>query len=56
MTGGPPYHSPTSAIAAQFSRKNAANLFGGRGGKLLDASTTVKGSEDFEMITWLVIK
>jgi hypothetical protein len=34
-----------AAIVAQFGRKNAANLFTGRGGKL-----------DFELITWLVIK
>ena len=45
-----------AAIAAQFTRKNAANLFSGRGGKLLDAASTVKGNEDFELITWLVIK
>ena len=45
-----------AAIAAQFSRKNAANLFTGRGGKLMDSSKTVKNSADFELITWLVIK
>ena len=27
-----------AAIVAQFSRKNAANLFTGRGGKLIDAA------------------
>ena len=45
-----------AAIVAQFSRKNAANLFTGRGGKLMDAMRTVKGNSDFELITWLVIK
>ena len=45
-----------AATAAQFSRKNAANLFTGRGGKLMDSSKTVKNSADFELITWLVIK
>ncbi len=45
-----------AAIAAQFAKKNAANLFTGRGGKLLDASKAVKASTGFELITWLVIK
>jgi SNF2 family DNA or RNA helicase len=45
-----------AAIAAQFAKKNAANLFAGRSGKLLDASKAVKASADFELITWLVIK
>ena len=45
-----------AAIVAQFSRKNAANLFTGRGGKLVDATKAVKNSNDFELITWLVIK
>ena len=30
-----------AAIVAQFARKNAANLFTGRGGKLLDATWPV---------------
>ena len=45
-----------AAIVAQFSRKNAANLFTGRGGKLMDATKAVKSNTDFELITWLVIK
>ena len=45
-----------AAIVAQFTRKNAANLFTGRGGKLMDASKAVKSNNDFELITWLVIK
>ena len=45
-----------AAIAAQFGRKNAGNLFAGRGGKLADASKQVKHVNDFELITWLVIK
>ena len=44
-----------AAIVAQFARKNAANLFTGRGGKLLDATKAVKSNNDFELITWLVI-
>ena len=45
-----------AAIVAQFARKNAANLFTGQGGKLMDAVKAVKGNSDFELITWLVIK
>jgi ERCC4-related helicase/alpha-D-ribose 1-methylphosphonate 5-triphosphate synthase subunit PhnG len=45
-----------AAIVAQFGRKNAANLFTGRGGKLMDASKAVKSNNDFDLITWLVIK
>jgi hypothetical protein len=45
-----------AAIVAQFSRKNAANLFAGRGGKLMDATQAVKSNGDFELITWLIIK
>jgi SNF2 family DNA or RNA helicase len=45
-----------AAIAAQFAKKNAANLFTGRGGKLLDASKAVKNTNDFELVTWLVIQ
>ncbi|OGT36022.1 MAG: ATP-dependent helicase [Gammaproteobacteria bacterium RBG_16_51_14] len=45
-----------TAIAAQFERKNAGNLFAGRGGKLTDAGKQVKSAGDFELITWLVIK
>ncbi len=45
-----------AAIVAQFTRKNAANLFTGRGGKLMDAQKVVKSNNDFELITWLVVK
>ena len=40
-----------TAIAAQFERKNAGNLFAGRGGKLTDASKQVKSAGDFELMT-----
>lgn len=36
--------------------ENAANLFTGRGGKLMDAAQAVQGPQDFELVTWLVIK
>ena len=45
-----------AATVAQFARKNAANLFTGRGGKLMDANKAIKSNSDFELITWLVIK
>lgn len=45
-----------TAISAKFERKNAGNLFAGRGGKLTDAGKQVKSADDFELITWLVIK
>ena len=45
-----------AAITAQFGRKNVANLFSGRGGKLLGSQATIQGSADFDLITWLVIK
>lgn len=45
-----------TAIAAQFGRKNAGNLFTGRGGKLLSSQGTIKNTTDFDLITWLVIK
>jgi len=45
-----------AAIAAQFGRKNAGNLFSGRGGKLLNNQSTIKATTDFDLITWLVIK
>ncbi len=45
-----------AAIATQFGRKNVANLFSGRGGKLLGSQATIQGSADFDLITWLVIK
>lgn len=45
-----------SAIAAQFGRKNASNLFTGRRGKLLSSQDAIKNTTDFDLITWLVIK
>jgi SNF2 family DNA or RNA helicase len=45
-----------NAIASQFAKKSAGNLFTGRGGKLTDTSKQVKYSTDFELITWLIIK
>jgi hypothetical protein len=44
------------ASVVQFAQRNAANLFDGRGGKLMDAAQAVQGQQDFELVTWLVIK
>ena len=43
------------AIATRFARKTFGNLCGGRGGKLTNASERVQDSDDFELITWLII-
>ena len=45
-----------AAIVAQFAKKNIANLFAGRSGKLLSAAQQIQSSTDFDLITWLVIK
>ena len=45
-----------AAIAVQFRRRNAGNLFSGRGGKLLSSQNAIKATTDFELITWLIIK
>ena len=45
-----------AAIVAQFNRKNAANLFSGRGGKLMDATKAVKSNTDSDLITWPAIR
>jgi hypothetical protein len=45
-----------AAIVSQFGKKSLSNLFAGRGGKLPDASARVKGPNDFEIVTWLIIK
>lgn len=43
------------AIATQFGRKNADNLFTGRDGKLVSAKNAVKTTHDFDLVSWLVI-
>lgn len=45
-----------AAISTQFDRKNAGNLFNGRGGKLLSSQNGIKSTTDFDLITWLIIK
>ena len=44
------------AIVAQFGKKNFANLFTGKQAKLVKASHSVKSVDDFDLISWLVIK
>lgn len=43
------------AIVSQFTHKTAANLFSGREGKLTDDSDRAKDTNDFELISWLII-
>ena len=45
-----------AAIAAQSNRKNLGNLLAGRGGKLIDEDKLAKSANDFDLVTWLVIK
>jgi SNF2 family DNA or RNA helicase len=47
--------SAISAIASQSDKKNLGNLFGGRGGKLVDDTKLPKTATDFDLVTWLVI-
>ena len=44
------------AIVAQFGKKNFASLFTGKQAKLVKASHSVKSADDFDLISWLVIK
>jgi SNF2 family DNA or RNA helicase len=45
-----------AAIKQQFERKNVANLFAGRGGRLLETNEQLGDTSDFELITWLIIR
>ncbi|MDT8391637.1 MAG: helicase-related protein [Lentisphaeria bacterium] len=44
------------AVEQHFNRRNLANLFSGRGGKLVASSDKASGLDDFELVTWLVIR
>ena len=43
-------------IVRRFEKRNLGNLFSGRDGKILASNVKIKGSNDFELVTWLVIK
>ncbi len=45
-----------TAIADQFQVKNRQNLFKGGSGKLVSATGKIGSADDFDLITWLVIK
>lgn len=47
--------SAIGAIASQSDKKNFANLFSGRGGKLVDDTKLPRTTADFDLVTWLVI-
>ena len=44
------------AIKLTFKKRNIGGLLSGRDGKLVGKAKQVDGAEDFELITWLVIK
>jgi len=44
------------AIKHTFKKRNIGGLLAGRDGKLVGKAKQVDGVEDFELITWLVIK
>ena len=43
-------------ITSTFKKRTIGSLLSGRGGKLLPESKQAQGPEDFELISWLVIK
>ncbi len=45
-----------AAIEHHFNRRNLANLFSGRGGRLIASSDKASGFDDFDLVTWLVIR
>jgi SNF2 family DNA or RNA helicase len=45
-----------ASIVRLFKKRHSGNLFAGRSGKLLDTEQQIKDSEDFELISWLVIQ
>ncbi len=45
-----------SAIVHTFKKRSLTSLLSGRGGKLIDQSKQASGKEDFELVSWLVIK
>ncbi|MDM8558041.1 helicase-related protein [Candidatus Parabeggiatoa sp. HSG14] len=44
-----------ASIVRLFKKRHSGNLFAGRGGKLLDAQQQIKNTEDFELISWLIV-
>ena len=43
-------------IVEQFGKRSLGNLLSNRGAKLTGTSKRVKAMEDFELITWFVLK
>lgn len=43
-------------VKSNFQRRNAGNLFSGRGGSLLNFQEQVFDSSNFKLITWLIVK
>ncbi len=44
------------AIAGSFKKRSAGQLISGRNGVLPDGKKQIRSSDNFELITWIVIK
>jgi len=44
------------SILAQYNKRNLGNLLASRGGKLTESELQAGSADDFELITWLIIK
>lgn len=44
------------AIRHTFKKRNIGGLLAGRDGRLVGKAKQIDGADDFELITWLVIK
>jgi hypothetical protein len=49
-------HKAVQAITHTFRKRNIGGLLAGRDGKLVAKAKQVSGADDFELITWLIIK
>jgi hypothetical protein len=49
-------HKAVQAITHTFRKRNIGGLLAGRDGKLVAKAKQVSGADDFELVTWLVIK
>ncbi|MCK4814536.1 ATP-dependent helicase, partial [bacterium] len=49
-------NAAVKAIAGSFKKRTLSNLLSGRDGVLSDLSKQVSSSDDFELVTWIVIR
>jgi hypothetical protein len=45
-----------TAIVQSFKKRAVAELFSGRGGRLVDEGKQARDATDFELVTWLIVK